>query len=892
MMEDFDLHPVRRVFRLDEECYVIYLGRDVEDYKPFLRVGTARDLPAEVRPLVYSVVVTDLLPGSPLLEQQNVPPGFEEFRYIGDPDTVERFKRYLRHTEVPTVGYQEAHEELEEQGAYAYFYDDGNLRLKFDKNEIFNLKRREEADAHYPERARRIKKLFLGSRTRYPSRAFEGAGFFVAHGIPYLYSRGRLAALETDREYFSALAARGIDPDRVSAVVTQEPDEGFVRLLKRVRGTGQLRIESEQPEALRPLTELFAGDGKLALDYEITRLPTDRYVQLLDFRIQSTGSVRLIERTDTPVTIAVPVTGTEGARGGRKGGARGGKTVGGAGGAEAARLTLDPVAGRLSYTGPDGSIEASLIDGAPYRLQDGGAPQADRLVSEYVPGATAGSRSDSLSPAEDAAAGAMSEFFRLAGSGADTQAAVRAVRSAFDALEGSPSPVFWLYLENVRAVARVLAARRPESGGYRRFLQALPKPTDAPGSAQNLPLIGELFVSSREDLQARGSGRGSGGAARGGGDAATPATPVLLYRLAQSVGSDAVAFAEELEERYREELAPPEESVFEDEQERLYDLLAGLDLVKARIPRAQRTEAREREEAQRLEREKTRAQRKATGARTGGEAHESPRVRKRKRAVRRRGAAVIAGLALLLLLGGLGYYLWGPGLPGPESEESAVAEGGDDADRGPDADADRGSESGNGTDPDADTGTGTDTDTAEDEPEAAVEEEETDGDASPAEDGAGEEEEDAARRAAEALAEADIPGLEPRESDSGIVITVIDIIFMANRIAVDNGYRAMGGTEDAGPDPDWIYPGNALALPDGTTHTVIEGDTIWDIAADFIERELASHYEEYDDLIVRYEDGEIGHDDLLDRLASLSDATHAENFESLLQRTIEEVRAE
>ncbi|MFP3959747.1 MAG: hypothetical protein ACLFUX_06235, partial [Spirochaetaceae bacterium] len=161
-----------------------------------------------------------------------------------------------------------------------------------------------------------------------------------------------------------------------------------------------------------------------------------------------------------------------------------------------------------------------------------------------------------------------------------------------------------------------------------------------------------------------------------------------------------------------------------------------------------------------------------------------------------------------------------------------------------------------------------------------------------AEDGAGAEEEDAAQRAAEALAEADIPGLEPRESDSGIVITVIDIIFMANRIAVDNGYRAMGGPEDAGPDPDWIYPGNALALPDGTTHSVVEDDTIWDIAADFIERELASHYEEYDDLIVRYEDGEIGHDDLLDRLASLSDATHAENFESLLQRTIEEVRAE
>ena len=304
MMEDFDLHPARRVFHLDDECYVLYLGRGTDDYKPFLRVGTSHDLPAELRPLVYSVVVTDLLPGSPLLEQANVPPGYsEEFRYIGDPDTVERFKHYLHHTEIPTVGYEEAHEELEEQGAYAYFYDDGNLRLKFDKTEILNLKRREEQDGHYPERARSVKKLFLKSRTKYASRVLNDAGFFVSEGKPYLFSRGRIAALGTDESYFVSLAASGIDPDRVGAVLVSEPDEGLVRLMKRTRGTGQLRILSDHPESVRPISDLFAGDGKLALKYEIARLTTDKFVQLLDFRIKLADGGYEVERSDSSLPL-------------------------------------------------------------------------------------------------------------------------------------------------------------------------------------------------------------------------------------------------------------------------------------------------------------------------------------------------------------------------------------------------------------------------------------------------------------------------------------------------------------------------------------------------------------------------------------------------------------
>jgi hypothetical protein len=207
---------------------------------------------------------------------------------------------------------------------------------------------------------------------------------------------------------------------------------------------------------------------------------------------------------------------------------------------------------------------------------------------------------------------------------------------------------------------------------------------------------------------------------------------------------------------------------------------------------------------------------------------------------------------LILLLAGLGYLLLGPGLPGGEETPVAAADGTEDG------------EAGAGTNPDGDGGDGSAGDGAGGDGDAV------DGAEEP---GSG------------------IPGLEPRESVGGIVITILDIIDMANRIAGENGYRPMGAPESAGPSPDWIYPGNVFTLPDGSTRTVVEGDTIWDIAADFIEKRLAVRYERYLDIMTRYEDGDADRQEVIDQLVSLRDSTYAENFASLVQQSIEEVRA-
>jgi nucleoid-associated protein YgaU len=132
-------------------------------------------------------------------------------------------------------------------------------------------------------------------------------------------------------------------------------------------------------------------------------------------------------------------------------------------------------------------------------------------------------------------------------------------------------------------------------------------------------------------------------------------------------------------------------------------------------------------------------------------------------------------------------------------------------------------------------------------------------------------------------------GLEAREGAGGIIITILDIIRLANRIAVDNGYRELGAPPSAGPNPDWIYPDNVFELPDGSTHTVVSGDTLWDITAEFIQEQLAGRYARYAALMEDYRSESTEIQALVEELTTLRNNTYSENFRNIVDQTIEEV---
>jgi len=136
------------------------------------------------------------------------------------------------------------------------------------------------------------------------------------------------------------------------------------------------------------------------------------------------------------------------------------------------------------------------------------------------------------------------------------------------------------------------------------------------------------------------------------------------------------------------------------------------------------------------------------------------------------------------------------------------------------------------------------------------------------------------------------PGLEERRTENGIVITILDILRLANRIAVANGYRSIDSSHPTGPNPDWIYPGNVFELPDGTTHTVQRGDTLWGITADFIEKELNTRYKKFVSVTDGFDKMTATSDQrrrVVDQLRALKEETYSENFAALLEETIQEV---
>ena len=79
---------------------------------------------------------------------------------------------------------------------------------------------------------------------------------------------------------------------------------------------------------------------------------------------------------------------------------------------------------------------------------------------------------------------------------------------------------------------------------------------------------------------------------------------------------------------------------------------------------------------------------------------------------------------------------------------------------------------------------------------------------------------------------------------------------MVNRIAERNGYAPIGSMAPDARDPDWIFPGNELELPDQRLYEIRRGDTMWAIADRFIRQSAQEHNRTLAELTERIQRGE------------------------------------
>lgn len=308
-MEKVNYPASERVFRIDDECYIVYLGSNTEDYKPLLRIGNSKNLKDEIISNTYNIVVTESYTGNPVLEPQNLNKlDLHANRYVGEKGTVDRFLKLMRNYSIETKNVTYYHDvKTENHKAMLYMYDNGNITLYYDKILLFDLKNREKKDLHFIEKTSWIKDQLTKDPFRYTHDDFTGTGFIIIKNTLLMYNKNRLTAFNLPEEYFYSLAQAGIDPDLISTVVTDTVSEDMINICKRKKYRKEkLNILSGNINLLQSALRLFTEKKPDPLKTDIKSLTGTESRTADSFKIKNTGKGYSIAMGSLPFTFVLP----------------------------------------------------------------------------------------------------------------------------------------------------------------------------------------------------------------------------------------------------------------------------------------------------------------------------------------------------------------------------------------------------------------------------------------------------------------------------------------------------------------------------------------------------------------------------------------------------------
>ncbi len=890
--------PRERVFRVDTECYIVYLGKERDDYRPFLRIGNSPKLPERVKNFISTVVVTDSYTGNQLIEHENLQlPLNGETRYVGDPEGVNRLKQFLEEKDLPVTGYvyEDQGEDPGQGGAYVYFYRSGNLHVVRDGAELFDLRDRERDDSHFVSRADRAVRLVKANPLRFVPQDFSDPGFVLAGDRIYLFSEGRFGSASVSADYILHLASYGIDPDLLVWMMEDGPSEGLVERMKRAALSGKaVKVLSPAEAKVRSAVSVFA-ESKLSCDI----VPCGREEVLV-----SGFSVRR-EGASFVCSFPKPAEGMEmrfedGKR--------------------------HPDVANSFFEGLGLPIRGIRpIEGVPYRFLAEASTDPDRLVREYL--------SEPLDSMRDVLdlrnRGALRDLSALAKAVTATSVSPATIQllEARGRTFGAPElqelyPVYW----NARELSRLCAAADDVDSGVKRqagrFAALCPSLVPPARNADQLPLVGDIFPYRNSRY--------------------------LFYRYNGLVTSLKLRQAKKSAEGIEKLLAPRDEEFFEKERKRLLDFIDGLAEVaptnRKMIPVEERHPLRPHPE------ETPRPERQAEAPTVAAKPPEAPKpagaipsaarpgpvkpsfaIRPPapdipvpdlvpRRPARGRGlpswvnAKTLVPVAVLAGVGGASVFLV-RSCEKPRTETAAAAGTvpavpvDPSVRTAPIPETKGGAASADGTHavsahkaaekPEAP------------KPETANEVRKTGEAGVPRESppsSSGKRPEPGAERkpsvAADARKTADRTA-EPRtegarEGGGGkgrslpiidtvkISITIRDVYDLVNETAEKNSYRRLDSPKDGRPDPNLIFPGAVFVLPDGTSYTVVKGDTLWDITVRFIRKSMREQEDAYKKLMI----SDRPKDEVIAELRKLRDSSRSTNLKARFAEALKQIEEE
>jgi hypothetical protein len=122
-------------------------------------------------------------------------------------------------------------------------------------------------------------------------------------------------------------------------------------------------------------------------------------------------------------------------------------------------------------------------------------------------------------------------------------------------------------------------------------------------------------------------------------------------------------------------------------------------------------------------------------------------------------------------------------------------------------------------------------------------------------------------------------------------MTILDLLNLTNVVAEKNGYHKI--VEDfekpfmKGKDPDWIYPGNVLNMPDSSRITVKNGDNMWKLCETFLINQINQHEIQIQELIAKNKADELNMEKLKEELLVIKNESYSEMLRDFIDEILE-----
>jgi len=814
------ISPESRVFHIGHECYVVYLGTQIDDIKPFLRIGNAKDIPDEVLEALSTTVVTDDHLGNPLLEIL-LAPRFHG-RYLGDTGVIDTIRSFFKSFDLPTEDIVDYHKvEDGERRHMIWFYTGGNIHLRYDDRVIFDLHKREKEDRHFVRFYEEARHNFLRNPLRYVRQDFAGHGIYLAKENCFWYEKGDFISFTPHPGLAAELMSNGVDPDYTAAVAYDLKDDGldshdsavFIGILKRMRARRkQLKVITTYPALQRKLKFLFPERKDLPSTLEIANISGKRRTTFHDSIISSKEDQIQLRRSDLP-DIAFNLEIENG-------------------------LSIDIEKGLIKYNSKDLSKSFPILKGFPIELK-GQSAIPSQLTGKYISlmllnmkKILSDDKYQILSALESYLKNLAKEIsvgnnFLSSQLKQDSDKSRNDLRNFPNKDDGSA----WFFLSNCCCILNLIHEQLGKEHGLSKNIMqvanAIRKLTSRLSTPNPLlPFWGDLYLGEK--------------------------TALLWFATKRGFNAAEIEAARDSAERIGE-LADLDESSWQENLDRLLALIRSLKrgegpLTEKQLVHLDQTKAARGKKNLEMDEAKSDSARKHEELGATSVLSMTRETRRREKISRPKWPWITLACALLLfggviLLDYMGRAPWNSIIRG--TEEGATAKIVD---------------------------TDVQSDYTEVQRELGVSMNDS-ASSSPSE--VDEVDIDVAPKTVEEVE-------SYLNVENRVVITEIDIHLAANEIAILNGFRDLDYRVFTGADPDWILPGNTLDLPDGGLHAIRSGDTIWFLAAREVRSDSEKRMEIFDEAVSILEESNSDFESRTSALATLRDIS--ENSEAAQMR--------